>query len=149
MNISLATFDAEGSRQNLRMILAHLCDLHLLGSTAYGHLGAADVPPTMQSLLDSLVETVREATGTIAERLRILDAVSHGPALTASCTPSGQRSTAELFDRIAVRIATVVAIIDNVRGRVGAADPATGDLLRAIIRAFDEHASTFKSQQHA
>jgi DNA-binding ferritin-like protein len=128
------------------MILAHLCDLHLLGSGAYGYLSAVGGAPTMQLLLDGIVQTVREASDTIGERLHALDAESNCAAKASACPPQGERSSAAMLDRIALRIATLVAIIDNVHGRVVAVDPVTGDLLRAIMRTFAEHAVTLTSK---
>src|SRR5262245_6777760 len=145
---STIALDAEGLRQNLRMILAHLCDLHLLGSEAYGHFSAANSLPTMQLLLDGIVQTVREATDTLAERLRALDTVSYGSSTTTvPALPPGERSTAAMLDRIVHRIVTVVDIIDGVHDRVDASDSSTGELLRAITHAFDQHAGTLKSQR--
>jgi len=140
-----AVLDAEGLRQNLRMILGLLFDLRLLGSQAYGHLSTANSLPAMQLQLDSIVQTAREATDTIAERLRVLDASSQCFSTNASTTiapapPPGEPSTEAMLDRIANRILTVVDIIGWVHDRLDTADSSTADVLRAITDVFQEQA---------
>jgi starvation-inducible DNA-binding protein len=139
--------DAEGLRQNLRMILAHLLDLHLLGSQACCHLAAVNSLPAMRLHLDSVVQTVREAIDTLIERLRALEADSHcASATTLPAPPLGERSTSAMLDRITYRIVTLADIIDGAHDRVEAVDSSTADLLRVITYAFEAHVDTLKSQ---
>jgi starvation-inducible DNA-binding protein len=133
-----AALDAERLRQNLRMILSLLFDLRLLGSQAYGHLSALNGLPAMQLQLDSIVATAREATETLSERLRLLDA----SATAAPALPPGERSTAAMVDRIVNRIFTVVNIMAWVHDRLDSADSSTADVLRAITDVFQEQALT-------
>jgi starvation-inducible DNA-binding protein len=143
-----AAIDAEGLRQNLRMILAYLFDLHLLGSQAYGHLSAANSLPALQLHLDSIIQTAREATKTLAERLHALDARSSTTATSTTAVPGsppGERSTAAMLDRIAHRIVTLVDIIGWVHDRVDSADSSTAELLRVITDALEIQACVLNS----
>ena len=139
-----ALVGAEGLRQNLRMIIGLLFDLRLLGGQAYGHLSTANSMPRMQLQVDSIVQTAREATDTIAERLRVLDAsqcCSPNASMTiAPAPPPGEPSTEAVLDRIANRILTVVDIIGWVGDRLDTADSSTADVLRAIGDVLQEQA---------
>ena len=147
-----AALDVEGLRQNLRMILGLLFDLRLLGSQAYGHLNALNNLPAMQLHLDSIVQTAREATETLSERLRVLDAASapcstDGSATAVSAPPPGERSTAAMLDRIANRITTVADIIGWVHDRLDTDEASTADLLHAIRDVFQQQAWTLTARE--
>jgi starvation-inducible DNA-binding protein len=134
--------DAESLRQNLLMILAHLFDLRLLGSQAHGHFIGTDGVPNVRVQLDGIVQTVCEASDTVAERVRALDAVSHRRSLTALTTtthvspPAGERSIGAMLDRVTHRIFTVVDIVRSVHDRVVTTDLLTADLLRVITEVW-------------
>ena len=85
-----AALEAEGLRQNLRMILGLLFDLRLLGSQAYGHLSTVTSLSATQRQLDNIVQTAREASDTLAERLRALDA-------SQCCSPNASRSMSDFL----------------------------------------------------
>jgi starvation-inducible DNA-binding protein len=145
-----AALDAEGLRRNLRMIPAYLFDLHLLGSQAHGHVRAANSLPALQFHLDSIIQTAREASNTLGERLHALDARSSSNATSTTAVPGpppGERSTAAMLDRIAHRIVTLVDIIGWVDDRVDSADSSTAELLRAITDAFEMHAWVLNSDE--
>ncbi|MFG1931276.1 DNA starvation/stationary phase protection protein [Mycobacterium sp. NPDC048908] len=149
-----AALDAETLRQNLRMILALLFDLRLVGSQACGHLSALNGLPALQLQLDGIVQTACEATETLSERLRVLDAAAKPCSPDAAPTPvlaspPGERSTAAMLDRIANRILTVANIIGSVHDRLDTADASTADVLRAIKDVFQEQALALTTRELA
>jgi starvation-inducible DNA-binding protein len=103
-------------------------------------------------LLDSIVDTAREASDTIAERMRALDAVPDGRTDTVAATttvpavPAGEQSTTDTVDMITNRIYAVVDTMRTVHDQVDAADPSTADLLHAMIDELEKEAWLLKSE---
>jgi starvation-inducible DNA-binding protein len=146
--------DTESLRQTLLMILGHLFDLHLLGSQAHGHFIGTDGFPDVRVQLDGIVQVVREATDTIVERLRALDAGSHrrletSPGTTTLVGPPGRGTQYRraMLDRITHRIVTVVDIIRSVHKRVATTDMPTADLLRVMAEVLERQGRLLKSQE--
>jgi starvation-inducible DNA-binding protein len=102
-------------------------------------------------LLDEIVDTAREASDTIAERMRALNAIPDGRSdtVTASTTlpaiPAGELSTADTVDLVTVRIYAAVETMRTVHDDVDSADPSTADLLHAIIDDLEKAAWLLKS----
>src|ERR1700756_269104 len=94
-------FDAPDSlTQDLQKILVDLIELHLQGKQAHWNLVGTNFRD-LHLQLDDIVDSAREASDTIAERMRALDAVPDGRSETvvASTTvpalPPGEYSTTE------------------------------------------------------
>ena len=102
--------------------------------------------------LDSIVDIARDASDTIAERMRAIDAVPDGRSDTVAVTttvpavPPGEHSTSETVDMISNRIYAVVDTMRTVHDEVDAADPSTADLLHAIIDDLEKEAWLLKSE---
>ncbi|PIB80794.1 hypothetical protein CQY23_00605 [Mycobacterium celatum] len=98
------------------------------------------------------MDTAREASDTIAERMRALDAVPDGRSDTVVATttvpaiPSGLPGVTETVDTMTNRIYAVVGTIRTVHDDVDAADPSTADLLHAIIDDLEKEAWLLKSE---
>jgi starvation-inducible DNA-binding protein len=136
---------------DLQKVLVDLIELHLQGKQAHWNL----VGPNFRDLhlqLDDIVDTAREASDTIAERMRALDAVPDGRTDTVVATttvpgvPPGEYSTTETVDMMTTRIYAVVDTVRTVHDAVDAADPSTADLLHAIIDALEKQAWMLKSE---
>jgi starvation-inducible DNA-binding protein len=145
-------FDAPPSLpENLQKILVDLIELHLQGKQAHWNLVGTNFRD-LHLQLDEIVDTAREASDTIAERMRALDAVPDGRSdtVTASTTlpsmPSGEYSTTEVVDMITNRIYAAVDTMRSAHDDVDNADPSTADLLHAIIDALEKHAWMLKSE---
>jgi starvation-inducible DNA-binding protein len=137
--------------QNLQKVLVDLIELHLQGKQAHWNVVGTNFRD-LHLLLDSIVDTAREASDTIAERMRALDAVPDGRTDTVAATttvpavPAGEQSTTDTVDMITNRIYAVVDTMRTVHDQVDAADPSTADLLHAMIDELEKEAWLLKSE---
>jgi len=128
-----------------------LIELHLQGKQAHWNLVGTNFRD-LHLQLDDIVDTAREASDTIAERMRALNAVPDGRSdtVTASTTlpafPPAERSTTDTVDLITTRIYAAVDTVRTVHDDVDAADPPTADLLHAIIDDLEKQASMLKAE---
>ncbi|MCW2752388.1 MAG: starvation/stationary phase protection protein [Aeromicrobium sp.] len=148
----VGVFDAPASLpQNLQKVLVDLIELHLQGKQAHWNVVGTNFRD-LHLLLDSIVDTAREASDTIAERMRALDAVPDGRTDTVAATttvpavPAGEQSTTDTVDMITNRIYAVVDTMRTVHDQVDAADPSTADLLHAMIDELEKEAWLLKSE---
>jgi starvation-inducible DNA-binding protein len=145
-------FDAPQSLpQNLQKVLVDLIELHLQGKQAHWNVVGTNFRD-LHLLLDSIVDTARDASDTIAERMRAIDAVPDGRSDTVVATttvpalPPGEQSTTDTVGMITNRIYAVVDTMRTVHDEVDAADPSTADLLHAIIDDLEKEAWMLKSE---
>jgi starvation-inducible DNA-binding protein len=135
----------------LQKVLVDLIELHLQGKQAHWNLVGTNFRD-LHLQLDTMVDTAREASDTIAERMRALDAVPDGRSDTVVATttvpalPPGLLDATDTVDMIANRIYAVVSTIRSVHDDVDAADPSTADLLHAIIDDLEKEAWLLKSE---
>jgi starvation-inducible DNA-binding protein len=148
----VAMFQAPASLfEDLQTVLVDLIELHLQGKQAHWNLVGTNFRD-LHLQLDSIVDIAREASDTIAERMRALDAVPDGRSDTVVATttvpavPPGLLSSAEAVDRITNRIYAVVGTMRTVRDDVDAADPSTADLLHQIIDDLEKAAWLLKAE---
>lgn len=130
---------------NLQQVLVDLIALQLQGKQAHWFL----VGPNFRDLhlqLDQIADDARNASDTIAERMRALDTTPDGRARTISAAatlmplPSGELSTTEVVELITRSLRAVVDTMRSVHDQVDAEDPSTSDLLHAIIGQLEKHA---------
>jgi starvation-inducible DNA-binding protein len=145
-------FDAPPSlTQNLQKVLVDLVELHLQGKQAHWNLVGTNFRD-LHLQLDEIVDTAREASDTIAERMRALNAVPDGRSDTVTATTSlpaitpVELSTTETVDLITRRIYAATDTVRDVHDDVDAADPSTADLLHAVINALEKAAWMLKSE---
>ncbi|BBY06671.1 Dps family protein [Mycobacterium noviomagense] len=137
--------------QNLQKVLVDLIELHLQSKQAHWNLVGTNFRD-LHLQLDSIVDTARRASDTIAERMRALWVVPDGRSDTVAATTTvpaitpGELNTTETVDTITDRIYAVVDTMRTVHDDVGAADPSTADLLHAIIDALEKQAWMLKSE---
>ena len=145
-------FDAPPSLpRNLQKVLVDLIELHLQGKQAHWNLVGTNFRD-LHLQLDEIVDTAREASDTIAERMRALNAVPDGRSdtVTASTTlpaiPPTELSTTDAVDLITTRIYAAVDTVRTVHDDVDAADPSSADLLHDIIHDLEKQACMLKSE---
>ncbi|MCW2689196.1 MAG: hypothetical protein JWR37_4086 [Mycobacterium sp.] len=145
-------FDAPASlSESLQKVLVDLVELHLQGKQAHWNLIGTNFRD-LHLHLDEVVEIARGASDTIAERMRALNAVPDGrsetvvDATTLPAIPGGEYSTGEVVDLITNRIYAAVDTMRSVHDTVDEADPASADLLHAIIDSLEKAAWMLKSE---
>lgn len=140
-----------GFFEDLQKVLVDLIELHLQGKQAHWNLVGTNFRD-LHLQLDSVVNTAREASDTIAERMRALDAVPDGRSDTVVATttvpnlPPGLLGVTETVETITNRVYAVVSTIRTVHDAVDAVDPSTADLLHGIIDALEKEAWLLKSE---
>ena len=137
--------------QDLQKILVDLIELHLQGKQAHWNLVGTNFRDLHQQL-DSIVDAAREASDTVAERMRALDAVPDGRSdivvatTTVPAIAPGLVSTTDTVETITNRIYATVDTIRSARAAVDAADASTSDLLDVIIVDLEKEAWMLKSE---
>jgi starvation-inducible DNA-binding protein len=128
-----------------------LIDLHLQGKQAHWNVVGTNFRD-LHLQLDELVDFAREASDTIAERMRALDVVPDGRTDTVAATtslpqfPAYERGTAEVVDLITARIYAAVDTLRVVHDEVDAEDPSTADVLHQLIDGLEKLAWLIKSE---
>lgn len=137
--------------QNLQRVLVDLIELHLQGKQAHWNLIGTNFRD-LHLQLDEIVDAAREASDTIAERMRALNAIPDGRSDTVTATttlpafPPAELNTTDVVDLVTTRIYATVDTIRTVHDEVDAADPSTSDLLHVIIDDLEKAAWMLKSE---
>ncbi len=136
---------------NLQEVLVDLVELHLQGKQAHWNLIGTNFRD-LHLQLDEIVDIAREASDTIAERMRALDAVPDGRSDTVAASttlpafPPDEQNTTETVDLVTNRIYATVSTIRRVHDAVDAVDPSTSYLLHEIIDSLEKQAWMIKSE---
>ncbi len=145
-------FDAPSSlAQNLQRVLVDLIELHLQGKQAHWNLVGTNFRD-LHLQLDEIVDIAREASDTIAERMRAINAAPDGRSDTVAGSttlpafPPAEQNTTETVDLITNRIYATVGTVRTVHDAVDAVDPSTSDLLHEIIDSLEKQAWMVKSE---
>jgi len=145
-------FDAPPSLpQNLQRVLVDLIELHLQGKQAHWNLIGTNFRD-LHLQLDEIVDAAREASDTIAERMRAINAIPDGRSDTVTATttlpafPPSEVNTTDVVDLVTTRIYAAVDTIRTVHDDVDTADPSSADLLHTIIDVLEKSAWMLKSE---
>jgi starvation-inducible DNA-binding protein len=137
--------------ENLQKVLVDLIELHLQGKQAHWNVIGTNFRD-LHLQLDEIVDAAREASDTIAERMRALNAIPDGRSdtVTAFTTlpslPPAELNTTDIVDLVTTRIYAAVDTIRTVHDDVDAADPSSADLLHEIIDSMEKAAWMLKSE---
>ena len=140
-----------GLSANLQRVLVDLIELHLQAKQAHWNVVGTNFRD-LHLQLDELVDFAREASDTLAERMRALEAVPDGRSDTVAATtslpefPAYERSTTEVVDLITGRVYAAVDNIRAVHDAVDAEDPSTADVLHQLIDGLEKLAWLIKSE---
>ncbi|TRW83307.1 DNA starvation/stationary phase protection protein [Mycolicibacterium sp. 018/SC-01/001] len=135
----------------LQRVLVDVIELHLQGKQAHWNVVGTNFRD-LHLQLDEVVDFAREASDTIAERMRALDAVPDGRSDTVAATtslpefPVFEHSTGEVVDLVTARIYAVVATLRDVHDTVDSEDPSTADILHQLIDGLEKLAWLLKSE---
>jgi starvation-inducible DNA-binding protein len=136
---------------NLQLVLADLIELHLQGKQAHWNIVGANFRD-LHLLLDEIVDSAREASDTVAERMRALQAIPDGRSeVVAAMTslpelPAGQIDTAEAVHLISQRLIAVANRARAVHDEVDDEDPTSADLLHVVIESVEKFAWLMASE---
>lgn len=136
---------------NLQRVLVDLIELHLQGKQAHWNVVGTNFRD-LHLQLDELVVFARDASDTIAERMRALDAIPDGRSDTVAATtsvpriPANEHNTAEMVDLITTRVYATVDTMRDVHDAVDAEDPSTADILHQLIDDLEKLAWLIKSE---
>jgi starvation-inducible DNA-binding protein len=131
--------------ERLQRVLVDLVALHLSGKQAHWTI----VGPNFRDLhlqLDELVDIARDASDTIAERMRALDAVPDARPATVAARATlddlgpGELATGQATVQVTQLIRQAVATMRDVHDEVDAEDPTTADILHGIIHDLEKQA---------
>jgi starvation-inducible DNA-binding protein len=137
--------------ENLQKVLVDLIELHLQGKQAHWNVIGTNFRD-LHLQLDEIVDAAREASDTIAERMRALNAIPDGRSdtVTAFTTlpalPPAELNTTDIVDLVTTRIYAAVDTIRTVHDDVDAADPSSADLLHEIVDDMEKAAWMLKSE---
>jgi starvation-inducible DNA-binding protein len=141
----------ESLPHNLQKVLVDLIELHLQGKQAHWNLVGTNFRD-LHLQLDEIVDIAREASDTIAERMRALNAIPDGRSDTATASttlpaiPPTELSTTETVDFVTTRVYAAVNTMRTVHDDVDAADPSSADLLHNMIDSLEKAAWMLKSE---
>ena len=136
---------------NLQRVRVGLIELHLPGKQAHWNVVGTNFRD-LHLQLDELVDFAREASDTVAERMRALDAVPDGRSDTVAAGtslpafPAYEHGTAEVVELVTGRIYAAVDTIRTVHDEVDAEDPSTADVLHQLIDGLEKLAWLIKSE---
>jgi starvation-inducible DNA-binding protein len=136
---------------NLQRVLVDLIELHLQGKQAHWNVVGTNFRD-LHLQLDELVDFAREASDTIAERMRALDVIPDGRSDTVAAGtslpqfPAYERGSAEVVDLITARVYAAVDTLRAVHDEVDAEDPSTADILHQLIDGLEKLAWLIKSE---
>jgi len=131
--------------QNMQAVLVDLVELAGQGKQAHWNVVGRNFRDTHR-ILDEIIESAREFSDTVAERMRALHAVPDGRSDTVAATttlpeyPQGEIDTTETVDLITVRLENTVGTIRDVHDAVDEEDPTSADILHAIIEKLEQYA---------
>jgi starvation-inducible DNA-binding protein len=137
--------------QNLQRVLVDLIELHLQGKQAHWNVVGTNFRD-LHLQLDEIVDIARDASDTIAERIRALDAVPDGRSdtVTASTTlpafPPAEQTTTDTVEFITTAIYAAAHTLRDVHDDIDTADPSSADLLHTVINALEKAAWMLKSE---
>jgi starvation-inducible DNA-binding protein len=138
-------------RDNLQRVLVDLIELHLQGKQAHWNVVGTNFRD-LHLQLDELVDFAREASDTVAERMRALDVIPDGRSDTVAAGtslpqfPAYEHGTPEVVDLITARTYAAVGTLRGVHDEVDAEDPSTADILHQLIDGLEKLAWLIKSE---
>jgi starvation-inducible DNA-binding protein len=136
---------------HLQQVLVDLIELQLQGKQAHWNVIGSNFRD-LHLQLDEVVDAAREASDTIAERMRALDAVPDGRSDTVAASttlpqfPAYEQNTGDVVELITTRVYATVDTIRGVHDEVDAEDPSTADLLHQLIDTLEKLAWMIKSE---
>jgi len=150
---SIVSIDkANATASILQPLLTDITDLSLLLKHAHWNVRGALFQP-LHEQLDEFVETARDASDEIAERMVTLgfpaDGLVQSIAASTRLNPLHKRflPTQEVIEEISNRIHHVIEWLREAIDKTGELDPVTQDMLIGICGLLEKHLWMLQSQQ--
>ena len=130
---------------NLQKVLVDLLELASQGKQAHWNVGGKNFRDTHRQL-DEIIESAREFSDAVAERMRALHALPDGRSDTVAETtslpefPQGEIATTDVVDLITERLENTVGTCRDVHDAVDEEDPTSADLLHQILEKLEQYA---------
>lgn len=131
--------------ENLQKVLVDLLELASQGKQAHWNVIGTNFRDTHLAL-DEIIDSAREFSDTIAERMRALHALPDGRSDTVAESttlpefPQGEIATTEVIDLITARLEDTVATCRDVHDQVDDEDPTSADIFHEIIEKLEQYA---------
>lgn len=131
--------------KNLQKVLVDLIELASQGKQAHWNVIGTNFRDTHLAL-DEIIDSAREFSDTIAERMRALHALPDGRSDTVAESttlpefPQGEIATTEVIDLITARLEDTVATCRDVHDQVDEEDPTSADIFHEIIEKLEQYA---------
>ena len=131
--------------ENLQKVLVDLLELASQGKQAHWNVIGTNFRDTHLAL-DEIIDSAREFSDTIAERMRALHALPDGRSDTVAESttlpefPQGEIATTEVIDLITARLEDTVATCRGVHDEVDEEDPTSADIFHEIIEKLEQYA---------
>ena len=129
--------------ENLQAVLVDLLELSMQGKQAHWNVVGTNFRDTHRQL-DDIIDSTREFSDTVAERMRALHALPDGRSDTIAETttlpefPQGEIDTAEVIDLITERLDATIGTCRDVHDEVDEEDPTSADILHAILERLEQ-----------
>ena len=130
---------------NLQKVLVDLIELHVQGKQAHWSVVGKNFRD-LHLQLDEIIDSAREFSDEIAERMRALHGMPDGRSETVTATtslakyPADEVDTAEVVNLITERLEAAVATARDVHDAVDEEDPTTADILHTVIESLEQYA---------
>lgn len=130
---------------NMQKVLVDLIELAGQGKQAHWNVVGKNFRDTHR-ILDEIIESTREFSDEVAERMRALHGIPDGRSDTVSETttlpefPNGEILTSDVIDLVTQRLEAVVHTMREVHDEVDEEDPTSADILHTIIEKLEQFA---------
>lgn len=131
--------------ENLQKVLVDLIELHVQGKQAHWSVVGKNFRD-LHLQLDEIIDSAREFSDEVAERMRALHGMPDGRSETVTATtalpkyPADEVDTTDVVNLITERLEAAVATMRAVHDDVDEEDPTSADILHGIIEKLEQYA---------
>ena len=130
---------------NMQKVLVDLIELHLQGKQAHWSVVGKNFRD-LHLQLDEIIDSAREFSDEVAERMRAMHGMPDGRSETVTATttlpkyPDDEVDTTEVVDLITERLEATVKTMRTVHDEVDDEDPTSADILHGVIEKLEQYA---------
>ena len=130
---------------NMQKVLVDLIELHLQGKQAHWSVVGKNFRD-LHLQLDEIIDSAREFSDEVAERMRALRGMPDGRSEIVTKTtslpkyPGDEVDTADVVDLITARLEATVKTMRDVHDEIDEEDPTSADILHGVIEKLEQYA---------